>query len=229
MKQMIEIMRHNVTPAQFLAYVRAQLKKKGLRDISSDLDLDYFVRGNDLNFDYHDEPGRPCKAEKSVSHPYEMQTYILNWDGSCYNEICEFEFDDEKTGWRYYYLCNTEPTNEEEEHETMNERRFELPCADSRKSFYGKAHVIEKNGEKLLESYNTIVCKIDNDGDFVRMWEGYSATTMRHVNSFLAFYGINKGGKAFWDSLPVEDCKPTHSDMTPLQSYNAMIARRYAG
>lgn len=227
MKQMIEIMRHNVTPAQFLAYVRAQLKKKGMRDVSSDLNLDYFVRGNDLNFYYHDEPDQPCKAEKSVSHPYEMQTYILNWDGSCYNEICEFEFDDEKTGHGYYYLYNDldESINKkEEEPETMHERRFELPCLDCRKSFYEKAHVIEKNGEKLLESYNTIVCKIDENGNFVRMWEGYSVTTMRHINSFLAFYGITKGGKAFWNSLPVEKHKPIHSDMIPIESYKTTLA-----
>lgn len=125
MEQMIELTRHNVTPAQFLAYVRAQLKKKSMRDVSSDLDLDYFVRGNDLNFYYHDEPGRPCKAEKSVSRPYEMQTYILNWDGSCYNEICEFEFDDEKTGHGYYYLSNnlsSEPTDENETPEIKEEK-----------------------------------------------------------------------------------------------------------
>lgn len=107
MTQTIEITRHNVTPAQFLAYVRSQLKKKDLRDIASDLDLDYFARGNDLNFEYYNEPGKPCKSERSVSRPYEMQTYVRNWDGTCYNEICEFQFDDEKTGTGYYYLLNT--------------------------------------------------------------------------------------------------------------------------
>lgn len=104
----IEIQRNDVTPAQFLAYVRSQLKKKGMRELSSDLDLDYFRRGNDFNFYYHDDPEKPCKAEKSVSKPYEMQTFILNWDGSRYNEICEFTFWNDKTGFGYYYLINTE-------------------------------------------------------------------------------------------------------------------------
>lgn len=103
----IEITRHNVTPAEFLAYVRAQLKKKDLNDLSSDLDLDYFRSGYDLNFSYRNDPEKPCKAEKSISKPYEMQTYVLNWDGTCYNEICEFSFDNEKTGVGYYYLLNT--------------------------------------------------------------------------------------------------------------------------
>ena len=106
-KQEIEITRNNITPAEFLAYVRAQLKKKDMRDIASDLDLDYFRRGNDLNFCYRNNPEKPCKSEKSVSKPYEMQSYVLNWDGTCYNEICEFSFDDEKTGTGYYYLLNT--------------------------------------------------------------------------------------------------------------------------
>ena len=104
--QQIELQRSNVTPSQFLSYVKHQLKKRGMRDIASDLDLNYFRAGCDLNFDYRDEPGKPCKAEKSVSKPYEMQTYVLGWDGFCYNEICEFEFDDEKRGHGYYYLLN---------------------------------------------------------------------------------------------------------------------------
>lgn len=80
---------------------------------------------------------------------------------------------------------------------------YELPCMDGRKSFYGKAHVIERDGEKLLRSYSTIVCKIDKSGHFVRKWGGYSVTTMRHVNSFLRFSGIPGGGKEWWDNQVV--------------------------
>lgn len=75
-------------------------------------------------------------------------------------------------------------------------KMYDLPTMDNRKSFYGKAKVIEKdNGEKVLQSYNTEVCKITEGGEFVRLWSGYSATTMRHVNSFLQFFGIAGGGK----------------------------------
>lgn len=75
---------------------------------------------------------------------------------------------------------------------------------DRVKSYYGKARVIEKdNGETVLQSYNTEVCKIDSNGDFVRLWNGYSVTTMRHVNAFLELFGIAGGGKAWWDSLEV--------------------------
>ena len=49
------------------------------------------------------EPTRLASL-KSVN-PLRMicRLYILNWDGSMYNEICEFTFDDEKTGHGYYY------------------------------------------------------------------------------------------------------------------------------
>ena len=75
---------------------------------------------------------------------------------------------------------------------------FELSPTDSRQSFYGKAQVIEKNGVKYLQSYNTIVCKIGRNGKFYRFWDDYSATTIRHVNSFLDLYGIDGGGKSWW-------------------------------
>ena len=70
------------------------------------------------------------------------------------------------------------------------------------KSFYKKAVVIEKkNGTKELYSYNTLVCRINADGGFERIWQGYSATTMRHVNAFLNHYGMETQNKKWWDSL----------------------------
>lgn len=89
----------------------------------------------------------------------------------------------------------------------------ELRPTDGRKSFYGKARVIEENGTKTLYSYETAVCRINADGKFERLWydevedsrgrvrRGYSATTMRHINSFCKTYGINGGGKKWWDNL----------------------------
>ena len=86
----------------------------------------------------------------------------------------------------------------------MRDRIYELPCLDSRKSFYGKAYVVEKNnGDTVLLSYDTEVCKITVNGEFIRLWDGYSATTMRHVNSFLSLFGIDGGGKCWWDSIQV--------------------------
>ena len=82
-------------------------------------------------------------------------------------------------------------------------KTFELKPTNNRKSFYGKASVIEQdNGDIELRSYNTIVARIRN-GEFQRLWWGYSATTMNHVNSFIDTFGISGGGKAWWTSLEV--------------------------
>ena len=113
----IELSRNNVTPAQFLAYIRSKVDNKGGRYVRSDLDLEYFKAGNDLNFNiHHKDPEVPSLLgvhEISVSRPYEMQTYIRYPNGACYNEICEFNFDDDKTGYGYYYLVNVNAIDDE--------------------------------------------------------------------------------------------------------------------
>lgn len=62
---------------------------------------------------------------------------------------------------------------------------FELfPRYDSRKSFYGKAHVIVyADGSADLLSYDTIVAHIDTEGNYID--EGkFSQTTTRHQKEF---------------------------------------------
>ena len=82
-------------------------------------------------------------------------------------------------------------------------KTFTINPIDGRKSFYGKAEVIDhENGIFELRSYNTIVARINN-GTFERLWSGYSATTMRHINSFINYFGISGGGKSWWESLEV--------------------------
>ena len=84
------------------------------------------------------------------------------------------------------------------------EKTFKLEPSMNQKSFYGKAVVTEKDGVKTLRSYETDVCKII-DGKLVKLWNGYSATTMKHIQSFCDHYGIENGGKAWWDSLPCDN------------------------
>lgn len=84
-------------------------------------------------------------------------------------------------------------------------KKFNLEPNVAQKSFYGKAVVIEKdNGEAVLQSYGTDVCSVDALGRFRRHWSGWSATTQKHVNAFLALYGIRGGGKSWWMEQPVE-------------------------
>ena len=117
----IELTRNNVTPAKFFAEIRFACKKKG---ISFDLDMDLFANpympesrsyivkdGKKIShidgYRYEDFADNvPCKSEVCKNLPYDYQAFILNFDGSCFNEICEFSFDDEKTGHGYYYQMN---------------------------------------------------------------------------------------------------------------------------
>lgn len=61
---------------------------------------------------------------------------------------------------------------------------------DSHKSFYGKAKVkIYSDNTKVLQSYNTDVAKIDANGNVIRLWDGWTTTTGRHI---IAFCGLKK-------------------------------------
>lgn len=58
------------------------------------------------------------------------------------------------------------------------------PEFSNQKSFYGKAIVLRTNDELQLQSYNTIVCGTKRDGTLIKYWDGYSATTMKHIKEF---------------------------------------------
>lgn len=84
------------------------------------------------------------------------------------------------------------------------------PIFDSAKSFYGKATIdrqIDHNGivTETLISYTTPVLQVTYDGDpkVERLWDGYSVTTMRHINEYLTQNGFTQGGKSWWCSLQV--------------------------
>lgn len=69
-------------------------------------------------------------------------------------------------------------------------RKYELTPTDGRKSFYGKAVVIvEDNGTETLYSYNTPIIKRLVSVELVKLWDGWTATTGRHIQ---AFCGLNK-------------------------------------
>lgn len=76
------------------------------------------------------------------------------------------------------------------------------------KRFYGKAriaHVKSKSGRiyEILISYNTAVAMLDSAGRFVRLWNGWSATTARHIDAFMNRYGLRGLCKADWLNLPI--------------------------
>lgn len=69
-------------------------------------------------------------------------------------------------------------------------KQYELRPTDGRKSFYGKAIVtIDEDGTETLSSYNTPIIKRTASGELVKLWDGWTATTGRHIS---AFCGLNK-------------------------------------
>ena len=105
---------------------------------------------------------------------------------------------------------------------------YYLMPTDGRKSFYNKAVVqINDDGSETLYSYETPIVKRTAAGQLVKLWDGWTATTGRHIN---AFCGLNKAGFA---ALPMNQDKPETGSggrtLTNAESYSAMIARRVAG
>ena len=69
-------------------------------------------------------------------------------------------------------------------------KRYELTPVDGRKSFYNKCYVeVEDDGTEILYSYTTPIIKCLPDGKLIRLYDGWTATTGRHIE---AFCGLNK-------------------------------------
>lgn len=71
--------------------------------------------------------------------------------------------------------------------------------------------IVETNGREIVFSYGTPVLSILDHGvngkmEHSRLWAGWSATTQRHINKALDFYGLDHINKAQWDKMPVVDC-----------------------
>lgn len=76
---------------------------------------------------------------------------------------------------------------------------YELEPTDGHKSFYNKAIVtVHDDGTEILRSYETNVIAKTPDGAYHRLWNGWSATTGRHIK---AFSGLNK---AEYNTYPYE-------------------------
>lgn len=88
---------------------------------------------------------------------------------------------------------------------------YELtPRYDCRKSFYGKALVIETPRGVFLRSYDTIVCGIvpaPDGGLFVRFWDDWSVTTARHIREFCRQNDFPAISSREWNELPAMDAR----------------------
>jgi hypothetical protein len=75
---------------------------------------------------------------------------------------------------------------------------YYLKPKGTQKSFSRKAIVKEyENGDKILFSYLVPVLKQTKEGKLIRLWDGYSNTTGRHVASFAGITG------SYFKSMPM--------------------------
>lgn len=66
--------------------------------------------------------------------------------------------------------------------------------------FNGRACIIPTADGYKLQSYYTDVCAV-RGGHFVKTWEGFSVTTLKHINMFRAFVGLSRLTKREWIEL----------------------------
>lgn len=63
-----------------------------------------------------------------------------------------------------------------------------------------RAIVIPVEDGYILQSYYTKVAAIRN-GEFVKFWNGYSNTTLKHINAFRHYFGMVALSKREWIEL----------------------------
>lgn len=67
---------------------------------------------------------------------------------------------------------------------------------------YKRAKVRKLNdGTKELYSYKTKVAILTKGGNFIKLWDGYSLTTLKHVNIFRIDNGLKEINKKEWNEL----------------------------
>lgn len=71
-------------------------------------------------------------------------------------------------------------------------KTFELQPTNGRKSFGGKAKVVEALDISTLFSYGTEVAQYDHKTNEMKVDAYHSATTLIHINAFLEYYGFDK-------------------------------------
>lgn len=138
--------------------------------------------------DYVDDQIVDCLSSEELAQC--LVHLFRNWD---FREWEERDNEDEEDE---YFEDDFEESIRRNGRSIKEARRDMSPQYDSRKSFYGKAHVVDdEDGTLTLYSYNTPVCEIkDGKVKLLSMWDS-SQTTLRHVKEFLKQNGYEAGSK----------------------------------
>ena len=74
-------------------------------------------------------------------------------------------------------------------------RILDLKPLNGQKSFGGKAQIIMNDDNIQLRSFDTIVAEYNAKEDIVNVFDWFSMTTAKHINSFLELYGFRNVSK----------------------------------
>lgn len=114
---------------------------------------------------------------------------------------CEkYTFEHYYGGYRPSYYMDTNDKRElreEYRNDKKENRAFTL------EEFNTRAVIIPTETGAILKSYYTEVAEIRN-GEFIRLWDGYSVTTMKHIDAFRKYYGLKTIGKREWIEMEVK-------------------------
>lgn len=100
--------------------------------------------------------------------------------------------------------------------------------ATLQKDYYGKARVRTENNMLILTSYNTDVIAYDfSTGELMRLWSGYSATTMKHINDFLLQNGWGTMNKKEWLAMPCYNDEPVYNVYISTGFYTRIMYWKY--
>ena len=102
---------------------------------------------------------------------------------------------------------------------SVNGKTVDELSKEFQKVFYRKAALIENKGRVFLQSYDTVVACIDK-GKLFKLWDGYSATTARHINAFCYSFGVKPVSKKEWENMPLSRIKkPYREDLSFKANY----------
>ena len=94
---------------------------------------------------------------------------------------------------------------------SVNGKTVDELSREYQKIFYKKAALIENKRRVFLQSYDTIVACVDK-GKLLKLWDGYSVTTARHIDAFCYSFGIKYVSKKEWGNMPLSRIKKPYRE-----------------
>lgn len=102
-------------------------------------------------------------------------------------------YENLKTDYRHDYLMKIPTKKGALENAALEGKVTILSGSNNR------AVIIETEEAIYLQSYDTLICKIDKKKRTLeKLWHDYSVTTMKHINEFLYENGFQKMSKREW-------------------------------